>query len=395
MAAVGCAMTLALAGCSGSGDDGGSSPAASSGAKGGSGTSGNGTSGATGSAGATAPGADKISIEFSGDDIPQEEIIASAKKLSGGSGYDFDPLFADIKPFTSNADLSICQMEGALSPDDTNLTQGLRHHGPKEFATAIKKVGYDGCSTANNHTFDAGVAGLKQTRDVMAAAGLKAAGPGPDAKTPGMPTYYDVKGVKVAHLSYSYTLDNFAAGNDTSVPAAAPWIKSSMWKDKGSEGIIADAKAARAQGAQLVLVSIHWGQANNHTPTEAMTQTADAVMNSGQVDTIIGNHAHVVQPCRKINGKMVFFGLGNQISNQDTAHWGFPDATQDGVMVKVSYQRDASGAWQQTGIFQPTRVDVAGGYPIRVMTASKNKTSYDRTSGVIKGDGSCGLTPAS
>ncbi|GAB3583588.1 CapA family protein [Calidifontibacter terrae] len=389
VAAVGCVATLALAGCAGS-DSKGSQSGTTTGSK--SVASGSSTGGAVAS---TASGASNLTIEFSGDDIPQEEIIASAKKIAGGNGYNFDPLFADIKPFTSSADLSICQMEGALSPDDTNLTSGLRHHGPKEFAAAVKKVGYDGCSTANNHSFDAGVAGLKQTREVMAAAGLKAAGPGPDASTPGNPAMYDVKGVKIAHLSYSYTLDNFAAGNDVSVPSSAPWLKAAMWKDKGADGIIADAKAARANGAQIVLVSIHWGQANNHTPTAAMTQTAQAVLQSGAVDTIIGNHAHVVQPCQLINGRMAFFGLGNQISNQDTAHWGFPDATQDGVMVKVSFQREPSGAWKQTGVFQPTRVDVGGGYPIRIMTAAKNKKSYDRTSGVIKGDGSCGLTAAS
>lgn len=388
-AAVGCVVSLALAGCSGSEGNGSKSP-------GGSGKGATTSSGVSPGSGSGSPaGAASLSIEFSGDDIPQEEIISSAKKLAGGNGYNFDPLFADIKPFTSAADLSICQMEGALSPTNTNLTKGLRHNGPKEFAAAIKKIGYDGCSTANNHTFDAGLQGLKDTRDVMAAAGLKAAGPGPDANTPGMPAFYDVKGVKIAHLSYSYTLDNFAQGNDVSVPPSAPWMKSSMWKVKGADGIIADAKAARAKGAELVLVSIHWGRDYNHEPAPSAKTAAEKIMQSGAVDTIIGNHAHVVQPCQKVNGRMVFYGLGNQISNQDVAHWGFPDASTDGVMIKLSYQRDASGAWKQTGVFQPTRVDVPGGYPIRVITAAKNKTSYDRTSRVIKGDESCGLSAAS
>lgn len=397
------ASCVVLAGC-GSGSNnsstssspGSTTSSVSSGAPSSSSGAGNGTSSSSPSSAGSAAGPDTLTIEFSGDDIPQSDPIAAAKTHGTNGGYDFRPLMADAKPFTESADLSICQMEGALSPNNTNLTVGIRHHGPHEFAQAMSWMGYDGCSTANNHTFDAGVQGLADTRSVMAANGLKAAGPGPDANTPGQPAFYDVKGVKVAQLSYSFTLDNFAQGNDTSVPASAPWLKGAMWKDKRASGIIADAKAARAAGAQIVLVSMHWGIQFNFTPTPDMVSTATDVMNSGEVDTIIGNHAHVVQKCERINDKLVFFGLGNQISDQGV-NWGFPDATQDGVMVKVTYKRGADGKWTQpSALFQPTRVARPAGYYVRLVTAASNKVSYDRTSGLIKGDSnSCNLSPAS
>lgn len=388
------AASVILGGCALGGSDSGSSGDGGSRSDGSSARSG--SSGSPGSDGEAQTGADRLTIAFSGDDIPQEDPIKAAKAQSKDGGYDFKVLMADAKPFTESADLAICNMEAALSPDNTNLTKGLRHNGPREFAEAMAWMGYDGCSTANNHTFDAGVKGLADTRTVMADHGLKAAGPGPDANTPGQPAMYDVKGVKVAHLAYSYTLDNFAGGSDLWVPDEAIWMKEAMWKRKKASGIIADAVAARKSGAQIVLVSMHWGNANDHAPTPAMVETANELMQSGSVDTIIGNHAHVVQKCERVNGKMVYFGLGNQISDQGV-NWGFPDATQDGVMVKVSFERGDDGRWTQPkAVFQPTRVARTAGYFVRLVTADSNKVSYERTSSLIKGPGnSCNLSPAS
>lgn len=390
------AGSVTVAGCSGSSSDPAAKTASGTVSGTASGTTGAPSSGSgTGSAnGTTQGGADSLTILFSGDDIPQSAPNRAALVPGTRNTYDFKPLLAAAKPYTSSADLSICNMEGALSPDNTNLTVGIRHHGPREFATALAWMGYDGCSTANNHTFDAGLPGIGQTRQVMADAGLKVSGPGPDAQTPKVATY-EVKGVKIAQLSYSYTLDNFAAGTDTSVPANVPWFKDSMWKLKDAAGIIADAKQERANGAQIVLVSMHWGIQFNFTPTPQMVDTATKVLASGEVDTIIGNHAHVVQKCDRINDRNVFYGLGNQISDQGT-NWGFPDETQDGIIVKATFKRGADGKWTQPSAeYQVTRVDRTGGYILKLVTPTSNPKSFERESQLIKGDSNaCNLSPA-
>ena len=205
----------------------------------------------------------------------------------------------------------------------------------------------------------------------------------------------NVEGVKIAQLSYSYTLDNFAAGTDTSVPANVPWFKDSMWKLKDAAGIIADAKQERANGAQIVLVSMHWGIQFNFTPTPQMVDTATKVLASGEVDTIIGNHAHVVQKCDRINDRNVFYGLGNQISDQGT-NWGFPDETQDGIIVKATFKRGADGKWTQPSAeYQVTRVDRTGGYILKLVTPTSNPKSFERESQLIKGhSNACNLSPA-
>ncbi|WP_166193138.1 CapA family protein [Metallococcus carri] len=331
-----------------------------------------------------------MTIEFSGDDIPQEEIIAAAKK---GDGYDFEPMFAPVKAYTSSADVSICQMETTLTPTNTNLTRSIVHRGPREFATAVRNAGYDGCSTANNHTFDAGVPGLATTQQVMTSAGLQVAGPG-DATNPVRTAWYTAKGLKIAQLSYSYTLDNWAQGSLTGAPPDAPWLKQSLYAVRGAAGISADAAKARAAGADIVLVSLHWGTQFAFEPSGDQVALAQQLLASPNVDMIIGNHPHVVQRCGASNGKLVFYSLGNQLSNQGV-NWGFPDATQDGVMVKVTLTKSASGLKVDKAEYQPTRARRTGGYIIDQVSKASNPSSWASTSRLIQGpSNACQLTPA-
>ncbi len=326
----------------------------------------------------------------SGDELPHPELIADAKRNAGGTGYDFSPMFEQVKGPVSSADVAICQMETPLTKTDTDLSHGISINAPHEFASAIKGAGYDGCSTANNHAFDRGLAGARSTRDIMQQVGLKAAGPGPDASTPGQPVFYEAKGLKIAQLSYSWTLDN-TIGNQTKVPTGAPWFAKNLYSVVGVAGIVADAKAARAQGADLVLVSMHWGIEYTPNPSAEQRQFASGILNSGQVDYIIGNHPHEVQPCEKINGKLVSYSLGNAISSQGLGVLSLPAATQDGVLMYVTFTRDNAGNVSLSQKFRPTYVDRQNGHVIQLVTPKSNPQSWQRTTSVLTANGNpCG-----
>ena len=60
---------------------------------------------------------------------------------------------------------------------------------------------------------------------------------------------YDVRGVRVAHLDYTYGL------NGIPVPKDKPWIVNLIDPNR----ILADAHMARLAGAQFVMVAMHWG----------------------------------------------------------------------------------------------------------------------------------------
>ena len=68
------------------------------------------------------------------------------------------------------------------------------------------------------------------------------------------------------------------------------------------DDIIEDARAAREAGADLVVVSMHWGTEYVSEPIEEQTVIADQLATSGEVDLVLGNHSHVPEPVQKIDG---------------------------------------------------------------------------------------------
>lgn len=341
-----------------------------------------------------------FTLAASGDILLHNYVIQEGKSNAGATGgYDFNPMFADVKDEISAADLAICHQETPISADNTNLTvpKTLSFNAPREIATALKNAGFDGCDTASNHTWDRLLPGVQQTNDVLDAAGLKHAGGSRNQQEADTPPIYEVNGVKVGHLAYSYTIYN-NAGPNTDVPKEAPWLKSMLWPALGKDGIIADAAKLRARGAEFVVVSMHWGDQYVHQPNAQQRQLAKDLLGDPAIDLILGDHVHVVQPCEKIGTKYVTYGMGNFLSNQSPSQ----DRTlvadnQDGSLQTFTVNEVAPGSFQVTKMtYTPTWVEIPT-HKIVKATPTNHKDSYDRTvkNMTLLGPGTCDATPTS
>ncbi|UIJ34480.1 CapA family protein [Allobranchiibius sp. GilTou73] len=356
-----------------------------------SGTSAGGSSASASSARSRTP---SVTVTGSGDILlhsPLWREAAAYAKAAGRTGYDFDPMFVQVKSAISAADIAICHQETPISSTDADLSApgSTSFNVPREIAGTLKRAGYDGCDAASNHTMDRGVAGIVSTRRQLQAAGLKVAGPTGAPGPLGIPAMYEAKGVKVADLAFTYTLPNSATPT-THVPSDAPWLKAYLWPAIGASAIIADARAAKKAGADIVIVNIHWGKEGVQHPTPAQTTLAGRLLASPYVDAIFGTHAHVVQPCTTIHGKYVFYGLGNFISNQGpTRGGGQTDSNQDGVLAQITFSKTASGIWSQRARYQPTHVDDADKHTVRLSTPQSDPASWGRTKQAMNALGSC------
>ena len=136
---------------------------------------------------------------------------------------------------------------------------------------------------------------------------------------------FTVDGIAVSHLSYAYGF------NGLTPPAGEPWRAGLIDPDR----IIADATSARRQGAEVVIVSLHWGNERVREPTGEQRRVAQAVTASGAVDLIVGHHAHVLQPIEMVNGLWVVYGLGNVLPNHRVSEW-WPSEAEDGAIVSVN-----------------------------------------------------------
>lgn len=288
------------------------------------------------------------SLLFSGDVLSHTPVIAQAQRYGADSDLDFDyrPMFADVQGRVEAADLAICVLETPVSSDNIGLDGYPTFEAPRELPDALVAAGYDGCSTASNHSFDRGADGVAVTLDQMDRVGLGHAGMARSQSEKDDPRIYDLDGVRVAHLSYSYSLNGFV------LPDEQPWLVNL----NDVEAIVDEARRARSVGADLVVLSIQWGNEYQRAPSEEQLRLAQALTASGEIDLIAGNHVHVVQPVAIVNDVPVIYGLGNSLSNQsdNCCRTG----TQDGVMIEATVRGNPVVGYTVAGLaFAPTWVD--------------------------------------
>ncbi|MFE9570475.1 CapA family protein [Streptomyces sp. NPDC006692] len=252
-----------------------------------------------------------FTLVATGDVLPHDSTIERANLDAGGMGYDFRPMLAGVRPIISRADLAICHMETVYGPDEGPFTGYPAFKSPPQIAAALKYTGYDSCSTASNHTLDDGADGVARTLKAFDRVGLHHTGSGRTAQESARPALLSAGGAKVAQLAYTYDT------NDHPMPDGQPWAVHLIDQKK----IIADARAARAAGADIVVVSVHWGTEWQTEPDEQQLTlgralTASKTGGRPDIDLILGTHAHIPQPYEKVNGTWIVYGEGDQIAGE-------------------------------------------------------------------------------
>ena len=303
----------------------------------------------------------RLTVAASGDLLIHTPIAQRALALGGGRRYDFAPLFAPVRRVIAGADLALCHVETPLVPGPV---QGYPvFHTPPALARSVRRVGWDACSTASNHSLDAGQAGIDSTLHALRRAGVKVTGTSRSARARRRITMLRVRGVRVAFLSYT------AVTNGQAVPH--PW--SVNWAAPGP--ILRDARRAHRRGARIVIVNIHWGTEFVAAVSPRQRALAHRLTRSPAIDAIVGQHAHVVQPIRRVHGKPVVFGEGNLISNQTAGCC--PAASQDGLIALIDFVvRPGHPARARRIRYVPTWVR----HPdYTVMRATPGSASWNRT----------------
>lgn len=300
-----------------------------------------------------APALGRVTMAFTGDVLTHRVINREALQTDGS--YDYTSMLTNIAPLVSAADLAICHLEAPVAPAGEDvMVAPERLSSAASITTALAAAGFDRCSTASNHTADRGAGGVDATVAAFAEAGIAQSGMATSGAER-LPAIVTVNGVRVAHLSYAYGFDG------RTFPAGEQWRGNLI----DPQRVIDDAVAERARGAEVVVVSLHWGASQVRQPTADQRAIADAITASGQVDLIVGHHAHVLQPISQVNGVWVVWGLGDFLSDLPTSdEWGA--STQDGALVSVTFERSADGTIAVgTPSAQPTWCDKDNGHIVR------------------------------
>ncbi|GAA1863026.1 CapA family protein [Paeniglutamicibacter psychrophenolicus] len=268
------------------------------------------------------PGDECIEVAVAGDILLHPALWAQAEQDGKGT-YDFDPLLAGIAPYLDQSDLALCNLETPVAAPNGPYGGYPMFNVPSQIIPALKKVGYDGCTTASNHSMDAGVAGVKRTLDALEAAGMVSTGSYRSKAEAQSPLLVPVGSAKVAVIAGTYSLNGMKED--------APWRVDDIEK----ASLLARAKAARAAGADIVLAAIHDGAEYTSTPTASQLALYRSLAASGEFDFIYSHHTHSVLPIEKHQGTWIVYGLGNSVAKHATK----TALNKEGLTVKMQFVR--------------------------------------------------------
>lgn len=279
----------------------------------------------------------------------------AARTGRGVEGYDFDPMFADVRPWLADADLALCHEEVPFAAPGAEPRSYPLFAAPPAIAPWLASMGFDACTTASNHSLDDGFEGLVRTHRLLAAQGIPAIGTFPTAAARARPVVLTGPGgVRVGVVAGTY------GTNGLPLPEGREWSVS-LWD---ADDLLAQARRARAAGADIVVVHLHGGAEYDATPTAEQVALVDRLTRSPDVDLVLGEHAHVVQPITRVNGTWVVYGMGNLVAQHET--WR-ADAYR-GMLVRFTFTEQPAGGFEVSRAeYTAVGWNVGGaGTPIRV-----------------------------
>ena len=226
-----------------------------------------------------------------------------------------------VRSVIEGADLAIANFENPAPDQPRYHTSGTVFSADPALIPGLAGAGIDYVSTANNHIRDAGGPGVLQTIANLKTYGIETSGSGRNLAASRRPGVFTVDGVKVAILAY----DAIAAGYHATATriGSAPLVASYVRED---------VKAARAAGADLVIVFPHWGTEYKPKPFDAQQKLARMIVDAG-ADMVIGNHAHWAAAMEVYKGKPIWYALGNFVFDQT---WSEP--TMEGITLELTFR---------------------------------------------------------
>ena len=230
------------------------------------------------------------------DTAPVQITVSAAGDCTLGTDVNFDQsrsfnayynehgaayFLQSVKSIFGADDLTIVNMEGTLTESSERQDKTFAFKGEPGYTAVLTEGSVEAANLANNHSRDYGADSYTDTIQYMEDAGITTFGYDRTA-------LMDIKGVKVG-LTGIYELAEGMGCEDL---------------------MIENIDALEEQGAQIIIVSFHWGTEKENYPDDIQKSLAHSAVDHG-ADLVLGHHPHVLQGIEKYNGKNIVYSLGN------------------------------------------------------------------------------------
>lgn len=193
-----------------------------------------------------------------------------------GENYDYP--FQNVVEYFENDDFTMVNLEGVLADSGASSGGTFSFRGPTAYTQILTGSSVEAVTLANNHTMDYYRAGYDSTLSALEDAGV---------------AYVEHQGTLLYTTDSGLTLGFCAA-----------------WYTVDLELVTEQIASLRAQGAEVIVMALHWGAEGAYRPIPDQEKLAHQLIDAG-VDILYGHHSHVLQKIEEYEGGIIYYSLGN------------------------------------------------------------------------------------
>ena len=267
----------------------------------------------------------KLSMVMVGDCLIHRFVYTDA--LNEDGTYSFSNMFTEVEDLIKGHDLAFYNQESNIGGKELGLSAYPRFNSPEEIGDDMVDLGFNLVSLANNHTMDKGEKGVINSVNYWKTK--------PGVYYTGQALSFDDREENIKILEKNgikYALFAYTTVTNGLLPPAGKEYLTNVYSE---EKVREDIEKVKDK-ADLIIVSMHWGEEYTTYPSSGQKAIAKYLSSLG-VNLVIGNHAHSIQPVEMIDDTLVFYALGNFIAAQDTKD------KQTGALVSLNINKDDNG----------------------------------------------------
>lgn len=263
---------------------------------------------------------ENVSLAVTGD-------VMFARNMPGVLSTDSSP-FEGVSDVISNVDLLLINFENAATTSGDALKGDVPLKCDPSYVPLAKANNITVAALANNHAYDYGETGMKDTLKYLKEADITAMGAGNNADEAHKAVVKEINGRKITILNYMDS-ENFAEYSQD----VMPYAKESSPGYSAYDSEDAKKQIAENNDSDCIIAYMHFGNEYSNSPNDNQVKIAHELIDYG-ADLVIGAHPHVTQGIDMYKGKPIFYSLGNFIFDQSNT------ATHSAYFVKIDLVGD-------------------------------------------------------
>lgn len=226
------------------------------------------------------------------------DLVPTSQTAADFDTGNVDKLFGKVKDVAKECDRFIVNLECALTESDGAIKKfGPNLKGPIKTANTIKTLGVTDVALANNHVFDFGIKGLRDTMTALDDAGLPYFGIGENDTDSRRPYFFEEGGkrfaiINVCEHEYTYALPNRMGANPFD-----PFLT------------MQDIRAAKKE-SDFLIVLYHGGKEYCGYPSPRLRNLCHEMVYCG-ADAVITQHSHCIGCYETFESAPILYGQGN------------------------------------------------------------------------------------